>query len=121
LIIVLGFLAALAIVGELTGCSAIQNITGPGQPLTPKQRATLAMKFYTSQYDDYLRQVTAPGAISAERARILQEKYKLLELLEPLVIQFNQYVETGAIFPPASEAQINQLIDRLTALAVEAA
>ena len=73
--------------------------------LTQKDLATWANNIYNAQYDDYLTsfQKNAEGDlvlkpnVSAEKKKILVAKKKIFVELEPLLLIYSSYVESGTV------------------------
>ena len=82
--------------------------------MTPKEKATLFNKLYVAQYDDYI-QMVAVNSLSEEQKQILRAKKKALVEVQPLLLQYSNYVAMGLKPTPALEAEILKLLNALGA------
>ncbi len=82
--------------------------------MTPKEKATLFNKLYVAQYDDYI-QMAASGTLSEDQKQIMRTKKKVLVKIQPLLLDYSNFVAMGLKPTPALEATIIDLLNQLGA------
>ena len=111
-------LAAIVVLIFLVGCLTF-NIEGPKRisEMTPKERATWFLGVYNAQDKDY-RNMVARSDLTNDQKGILREKKKIMIQVYPMIKTYNIYIGSGAVPTKATEDQIIELINDLTALVI---
>jgi len=108
-------LVSLCALLSMTSCTSM-NISGPAQwdQLSPKDRLTLAMKIYNSEYDDYLAAYkyfkSHPDVLNDEIHEGMRLKKEALKNLHLAIRSYKHYIETGTIPPEAVDQALRHAV-----------
>ena len=95
------WIIVLAVLLLMVGCATVQTVT----ELDPVGKATLYMKIYNAQADDYKMQA-AKTTLSEEEKKILRGKHAVLTEVYPLLELYSGYATTGQVLPEHLEPAI---------------
>ena len=101
------FLFFLVLACASIGVKSIDQMSG-------KERATFFMNIYNSQVADY-RALVAMGNLTEDQKEILRIKRRIMVEVYPLIETYNVWVDNNAQPSVELEAQIIDLLNRMTA------
>ena len=105
-------LIAILLMVCFAGCAMNQQI------VTPKDKLTMFMSFYSDQFDKYQLDVQRPDLVQ-EQKDILKAKHALFQELWDAISFYKTFVDTGSVPPSTMEATINQLMNKLESLVIK--
>ena len=108
-----GYLMAVLLVIGLMACAT----TPASKPLTAKQQAAVWMTVYNSQYDDTMAMAKNPSSTPAQKEMVAKKK-AILTKVWPLIKAYVAITDTGSTPTNAQGVAITDLINELTALAL---
>lgn len=112
------------------GCAQLAGTTKPVSEMTPKEKLTYVEGIYNSQYAEYQRTagyvlvddkwvLTYEPELSDAKREVMRKKKKMLTDLYPMIQTFRSYVMAGGLPPAQQEQVLFELLDQLTAMAVD--
>lgn len=102
----------------LAGCTMFQALTKDVKPfaeMTAKEKATLFNKLYKQQYDDYLNMAMHPEALTEDQKTIMRAKKKVFTEIQPLLLEYSDFVLGGLQPTEQLEKTIIDLLNRIGA------
>lgn len=102
----------------LASCMMFQTLTQgikPFEAMTPKEKATLFNKLYKAQYDDYVKMAMHPEALTEEQKSIMRTKKKVFIEIQPLLLEYSDFVAGGLQPTEQLEQKILDLLNRIGA------
>ena len=101
---IIGLTALLLVVG----CASVQTAS----QLDPVGKATLYLKIYNAQAEDY-KMLAAKTTLSEDEKKILRGKHALLTEVYPLLELYSGYATTGQVLPEHLEPAILNRLNML--------
>jgi len=92
------------------GCANNVNLKNPTE-MTPKEKATFAMKLFVKQTNDL--QATKALPLTPEQREVLVQKEAFLKQTSVTIDLYNGYIDGGLQPTPALEAAIVDIINKL--------
>lgn len=101
----LGISALVLALILVTGCAGFKNGVKDFTSMTPKEKALVMGQVFLAQKDAYIAKQNGP--LTEADKKIMRVQYEIMEKMQPLLLTYMIYADTGTI-PP--DALANQLL-----------